>query len=66
ASAQVPTISTDIAADPKVEEIAPKEMIAIDGIGWDWSYTAEEDEASNNHTLVADEEEVPTKYALMA
>nr|GFD37294.1 hypothetical protein [Tanacetum cinerariifolium] len=52
--------------DPKVEEIAPKEMIAIDGIGWDWSYMAEEDEASNNHTLVADEEEVPTEYALMA
>ncbi|GJV58472.1 hypothetical protein Tco_1459477 [Tanacetum coccineum] len=24
--------------DPKVEEPAPKAMIAIDGIGWDWSY----------------------------
>ncbi|GKC04587.1 ribonuclease H-like domain-containing protein, partial [Tanacetum coccineum] len=43
--------------DPKVEEPAPKAMIAIDGIGWDWSYMAEEDE---NHALVADEEEVPT------
>ncbi|GKA73385.1 hypothetical protein Tco_0779687 [Tanacetum coccineum] len=29
----------------------------------DWSYMAEEDE---NHALVADEEEVPTEYALMA
>nr|GEX00269.1 hypothetical protein [Tanacetum cinerariifolium] len=26
--------------DPKVEEPAPKAMIAIDGIGWDWSYMA--------------------------
>ncbi|GKB59526.1 ribonuclease H-like domain-containing protein, partial [Tanacetum coccineum] len=49
--------------DPKVEEPAPKAMIAIDGIGWDWSYMVEEDE---NHALVADEEEVPTEYALMA
>nr|GFC65393.1 hypothetical protein [Tanacetum cinerariifolium] len=39
--------------DPKVEEPAPKAMIAIDGIGWDCSY-------------MADEEEVPTEYALMA
>ncbi|GKG28994.1 uncharacterized mitochondrial protein-like protein, partial [Tanacetum coccineum] len=38
--------------DPKVEEPAPRAMIAIDGIGWDWSYMAEEDEASN-HALVA-------------
>ncbi|GKD32000.1 ribonuclease H-like domain-containing protein [Tanacetum coccineum] len=49
--------------DPKVEEPAPKAMMAIDGIGWDWSYMAEEDE---NHALVADEEEVLTEYALMA
>nr|GEU62480.1 hypothetical protein [Tanacetum cinerariifolium] len=52
--------------DPKEEEPAPKAMIAIDGIRWDWSYMAEEYEASKNHALVADEEEVPTKYALMA
>nr|GEY47907.1 synaptobrevin, longin-like domain protein [Tanacetum cinerariifolium] len=53
--------------DPKVEEPAPKAMIAIDGIGWDWSYMAEENEASKNHSLMADdEEEVPTEYALMA
>nr|GFA30114.1 ribonuclease H-like domain-containing protein [Tanacetum cinerariifolium] len=37
--------------DPKVEEPAPKEMIAIDDIGWDWSYMAEEDESSKNHAL---------------
>ncbi|GJW98724.1 hypothetical protein Tco_0180532 [Tanacetum coccineum] len=49
--------------DPRVEKPAPKAIIAIDGIGWDWSYMAEEDE---NHALVADEEEVPTEYALMA
>nr|GEU32409.1 hypothetical protein [Tanacetum cinerariifolium] len=52
--------------DPKVEEPAPKAMIAINGIGWDWSYMDEEDEASKNHALVADEEKVPTEYALMA
>ncbi|GJS72682.1 ribonuclease H-like domain-containing protein [Tanacetum coccineum] len=45
--------------DPKVEEPAPKVMIAIDGIGWDWSYMDEEDEVSN-HALVDDEEEVAT------
>ncbi|GKB38142.1 ribonuclease H-like domain-containing protein, partial [Tanacetum coccineum] len=49
--------------DPKVEEPTPKAMIAIDGIGWDWSYMADKDE---NHALVANEEEVPTEYALMA
>ncbi|GJR98612.1 hypothetical protein Tco_0270786 [Tanacetum coccineum] len=42
----------------KKEEPAPKAMIAIDGIGWDCSYMAKEDE---NHARVADEEEVPTK-----
>ncbi|GKA69036.1 retrovirus-related pol polyprotein from transposon TNT 1-94 [Tanacetum coccineum] len=51
--------------DSKVEEPAPKAMIAIDGIGLDWSYMAEEDEVSN-HALVADEEEVLTEYALMS
>nr|GEY60977.1 ribonuclease H-like domain-containing protein [Tanacetum cinerariifolium] len=52
--------------DPKVEEPAPKAVIAINGIGWDWSYMAKEDEVLKNHALVADEEEVPTEYALMA
>ncbi|GJZ49479.1 hypothetical protein Tco_0603669 [Tanacetum coccineum] len=34
--------------DPKVEEPAPKALMAMDGIGWDWSYMANEDE---NHAL---------------
>nr|GEU71679.1 putative ribonuclease H-like domain-containing protein [Tanacetum cinerariifolium] len=36
--------------------------MAIDGIGWDWSYMANEEE---NHALVVDDE-VPTEFALMA
>nr|GEV13297.1 copia protein [Tanacetum cinerariifolium] len=52
--------------DPKVEELAPKAMIAIYDIRWDWSYMAEEDEASKNHALVADKEKIPTEYDLMA
>nr|GEV00123.1 hypothetical protein [Tanacetum cinerariifolium] len=47
---------------PKEEEQAPKALMAIDGIGWDWSYMANEEE---NHALVADEE-VPIEFALMA
>nr|GEW66432.1 hypothetical protein [Tanacetum cinerariifolium] len=43
--------------DHKVEEPAPKVMIATDGIRWDWNYMAEEVEASKNHDLKADEEE---------
>nr|GEY48959.1 hypothetical protein [Tanacetum cinerariifolium] len=46
----------------KVEEQTPKALIAIDELGWDWSYMANEDE---NHELVA-EEEAPTKFILMA
>nr|GEV81106.1 putative ribonuclease H-like domain-containing protein [Tanacetum cinerariifolium] len=46
----------------KKEEYAPKALMAIDGVGWDWSYMANEEE---NHALVADEE-APTEYALMA
>nr|GEY33581.1 hypothetical protein [Tanacetum cinerariifolium] len=38
---------------PKVEEPAPKELMAIDGIRCDWSYMANEEE---NHALVADDE----------
>nr|GEZ69042.1 ribonuclease H-like domain-containing protein [Tanacetum cinerariifolium] len=37
----------------KEEEPAPKALMAIDGIGWDWSYMANEEE---NHALVADDE----------
>nr|GFD09014.1 hypothetical protein [Tanacetum cinerariifolium] len=47
---------------PKEEEPASKALMAIDGIRWDWSYMANEEE---NHDLVADDE-VPTKFALMA
>nr|GEV29092.1 ribonuclease H-like domain-containing protein [Tanacetum cinerariifolium] len=46
----------------KVEEYAPKALMAIDGVGWDWSYMANDEE---NHALIADEE-IPTKFALMA
>nr|GEW14067.1 hypothetical protein [Tanacetum cinerariifolium] len=46
----------------KEEELAPKALMAIDGIGWDWSYMANEEE---NHALAADDE-APTEFALMA
>nr|GEU97276.1 hypothetical protein [Tanacetum cinerariifolium] len=46
----------------KVEEQAPKALMVIDGVGWDWSYMANDKE---NHTLVADKE-APTEFALMA
>nr|GEV83798.1 uncharacterized mitochondrial protein AtMg00810-like [Tanacetum cinerariifolium] len=46
----------------KVEESAPKALMAIDGVRWDWSYMANEEE---NHALVADEE-APIEFALMA
>nr|GEX05674.1 ribonuclease H-like domain-containing protein [Tanacetum cinerariifolium] len=46
----------------KKEEQAPKALMAIDGLGWDWSYMANKEE---NHALVADEE-APTEFALMA
>nr|GFB61484.1 hypothetical protein [Tanacetum cinerariifolium] len=36
-------------------------LMAIDKIGWDWSYMANEEE---NHALVADDE-APTEFALM-
>nr|GEX48791.1 hypothetical protein [Tanacetum cinerariifolium] len=46
----------------KVEEQAPKALMAMDGVGWDWSYMENEEE---NHALVPDEE-APTEFALMA
>nr|GEW19626.1 hypothetical protein [Tanacetum cinerariifolium] len=46
----------------KEEEQAPKALMTIDEVGWDWSYMANEEE---NHALVADEE-APTEFALMA
>nr|GEU65157.1 hypothetical protein [Tanacetum cinerariifolium] len=46
----------------KEEEHAPKALMAIDGIGWDWSYMANKEE---NYALVVNDE-VPTEFALMA
>nr|GFA05800.1 hypothetical protein [Tanacetum cinerariifolium] len=46
----------------KTEEKTPKELMAIDGVGWDWSYMANKRE---DHALVADGE-TPTEFALMA
>nr|GEW06309.1 hypothetical protein [Tanacetum cinerariifolium] len=46
----------------KIEEQAPKTLMEIDEVGWDWSYMANDEE---NHALVADEE-APTEFALMA
>nr|GEY20241.1 hypothetical protein [Tanacetum cinerariifolium] len=46
----------------KVKEQAPKALMAIDELGWDWSYMANDEK---NHALVADEE-APTEFALMA
>nr|GEX27821.1 ribonuclease H-like domain-containing protein [Tanacetum cinerariifolium] len=46
----------------KVEEQNPKALMAINGVGWDWSFMANEQE---DHALVADEE-APTEFALMA
>nr|GEZ54244.1 hypothetical protein [Tanacetum cinerariifolium] len=46
----------------KVEEQALKSLMAIDGVGWDWSYMANDEE---NHALVA-EKKAPIEFALMA
>nr|GFA01201.1 ribonuclease H-like domain-containing protein [Tanacetum cinerariifolium] len=46
----------------KVEEQTLKALMAIDGVGWDWIYMANDKE---NHALVTDEE-APTEFALMA
>nr|GEW70369.1 hypothetical protein [Tanacetum cinerariifolium] len=46
----------------KEEELAPKALMAIDGVGWDWSYMANEEK---NHALVADDKAL-TEFALMA
>nr|GEY21481.1 ribonuclease H-like domain-containing protein [Tanacetum cinerariifolium] len=46
----------------KAEEHASKALMAIDGVGWDWSYMANDEE---DHALVADEV-APTEFALMA
>nr|GFC40186.1 hypothetical protein [Tanacetum cinerariifolium] len=48
--------------ESKVEEQAPKALMAINGVGWDWSYMANDEE---NHALIADEE-TPIEFAFMA
>nr|GFC59692.1 hypothetical protein [Tanacetum cinerariifolium] len=45
----------------KAREKNLKALMAIDGIGWDWSYMANEED----HALVADEE-TPIEFSLMA
>nr|GFC61917.1 hypothetical protein [Tanacetum cinerariifolium] len=45
----------------KAEEKSSKALMAIDGVGWDWSYMANVED----HALVADGES-PTEFALMA
>nr|GEU33695.1 hypothetical protein [Tanacetum cinerariifolium] len=44
------------------EEKAPMALMAIDEVGWDWSYMANEEE---NHALVVDDK-APTEFAFMA
>nr|GEU41351.1 hypothetical protein [Tanacetum cinerariifolium] len=46
----------------KAKEQAPKALMAIDRVGWDWSYMEND---KQDHALVVDEE-VPTEFALMA
>nr|GEW94862.1 hypothetical protein [Tanacetum cinerariifolium] len=45
----------------KAEEKISKALMAIDGVGWDWSYMANKED----HALVADGE-APTEFVLMA
>nr|GFA88528.1 hypothetical protein [Tanacetum cinerariifolium] len=45
----------------KAEEKSSKALMAIDWVGWDWSYMANEED----HALVADGE-TPIEFALMA
>nr|GFA94081.1 hypothetical protein [Tanacetum cinerariifolium] len=45
----------------KVEEQAPKALMAINRVGWDWSYMENDEE---NHALVA-KKEAPIEFALM-
>nr|GEX98541.1 hypothetical protein [Tanacetum cinerariifolium] len=59
ASTQVATASIDVAAASISHDTA---LMAIDGIGWDWSYMANKEE---NHALVADDEAL-IEFALMA
>nr|GEZ04375.1 hypothetical protein [Tanacetum cinerariifolium] len=51
---------TDMAGFDKSK--APKALMEIDRVGWDWSYMANDEE---NHALVVDEE-APIEFSLMA
>nr|GFC55365.1 hypothetical protein [Tanacetum cinerariifolium] len=55
------TASAYIASQSNAKEKSSKALMAIDGVEWDWSYMANEED----HALVADGE-APTKFALMA
>nr|GEV30028.1 hypothetical protein [Tanacetum cinerariifolium] len=57
---KISTQGTNVAGFDKSK--APKVLMAIDGVGWDWSYMANDEE---NHALIADEE-APTEFSLMA
>nr|GEX58089.1 hypothetical protein [Tanacetum cinerariifolium] len=46
----------------KTEEQAPEALMAIDGVGWDWSYMTNEEE---DHALLADQEAL-IEFTLMA
>nr|GEX33765.1 hypothetical protein [Tanacetum cinerariifolium] len=60
-TASVSTANTNVStASANIR--APKALMAIDGVGWDWSYISNDEE---NHALIADEE-TSTEFALMA
>nr|GFD36468.1 hypothetical protein [Tanacetum cinerariifolium] len=52
-TASVYTASSNVPTGSKGEEQAPKALMEIDGVGWDWSYMENDEE---DHALVADEE----------
>nr|GEX45023.1 hypothetical protein [Tanacetum cinerariifolium] len=66
ASAQVPTVSTDVAAASLSYDIRVQILKESRQREEKELQDPKEDDTSKNHALVADEEEVPTEYALMA
>nr|GEY42883.1 ribonuclease H-like domain-containing protein [Tanacetum cinerariifolium] len=66
-TASVSTTSTNVSTASANIEVATISqdtalLMAIDGVRWDWSYMANDEE---NHALISDEE-TPTEFALMA
>nr|GEX49047.1 hypothetical protein [Tanacetum cinerariifolium] len=61
-TASIPTASTNVYPASVNIGPTPKAFMAIDGVGWDWSFMANEEK---DHALVTDEE-APTEFALMA